>query len=74
VHIFLLGATGRTGRAVVEQAAARGHRVTALVRSPSKLTASGSLTTIEGDPRDRAQLARAMTSSPVTSSSPARAR
>jgi putative NADH-flavin reductase len=60
VRIFLLGATGRTGRAVVEQAAARGHRVTAFVRSPDKLAGSETVTVIAGDPRDRAQLARAM--------------
>jgi uncharacterized protein YbjT (DUF2867 family) len=38
MHLVVLGATGRTGRLVVEQALATGHTVTALVRSPEKLT------------------------------------
>src|SRR5712692_10834663 len=38
MNLAVLGATGRTGRLVVEQALAAGHTVTALVRSPEKLT------------------------------------
>ena len=38
MNLVVLGATGRTGRLVVEQALAAGHTVTALVRSPEKLT------------------------------------
>jgi hypothetical protein len=37
-NLVVLGASGRTGRLVVEQALAAGHFVTALVRSPEKLT------------------------------------
>jgi putative NADH-flavin reductase len=52
-RIFLLGATGGTGRAIVEQARERGHRVTAFVRSPEKLGPVGDgLTVIRGDPRN----------------------
>ena len=40
MNFEVLGATGRTGRLVVEQAIAAGHTVTALVRSPEKLTTS----------------------------------
>ncbi len=36
---FILGATGGTGRALIDQARERGHRVTAFVRSPQKLGA-----------------------------------
>jgi putative NADH-flavin reductase len=36
-RLLVLGATGGTGRALVEQAVERGHQVTALVRSPEKL-------------------------------------
>jgi putative NADH-flavin reductase len=36
---LLLGATGRTGRALLDQALDRGHKVTAFVRSPDKLGA-----------------------------------
>ncbi len=38
MKLLVLGASGRTGRLVVEQALAAGHTVTALVRSPEKLT------------------------------------
>ncbi len=38
MNLVVLGATGGTGRLVVEQALAAGHTVTALVRSPEKLT------------------------------------
>ena len=37
MKLVVLGATGGTGRLVVEQALAAGHTVTALVRSPEKL-------------------------------------
>ncbi|TMD53495.1 MAG: hypothetical protein E6I85_08270 [Chloroflexi bacterium] len=42
MKLVVLGATGRTGRLVVEQALAAGHTVTALVRSPEKLATSSS--------------------------------
>ena len=38
MNLVFLGATGGTGRLVVDQALASGHTVTALVRSPEKLT------------------------------------
>lgn len=40
MNLVVLGATGGTGRHVVEQALAAGHTVTALVRSPEKLATS----------------------------------
>ena len=42
MNLVVLGATGGTGRLVVEQALAAGHSVTALVRSPEKLIISHS--------------------------------
>jgi uncharacterized protein YbjT (DUF2867 family) len=36
--LLVLGATGKTGALLVDQALAAGHRVTAFVRSPQKLT------------------------------------
>jgi len=42
MNLVILGATGGTGRLVVEQALAAGHTVAALVRSPEKLTSSNS--------------------------------
>jgi len=40
MRIVVFGATGRTGRHLVEQALAQGHHVTAFVRIPSKLAMS----------------------------------
>ena len=53
MRILVLGGSGGTGRAVIEQAIARGHDVTALVRSPVKLAGPRpGLTVCTGDPRD----------------------
>lgn len=38
--LIFLGATGPSGRLVMEQALQRGHTVKALVRTPSKITMS----------------------------------
>lgn len=35
--LVVFGATGRTGKEVVKQALDKGHRVTAIVRTPEKL-------------------------------------
>jgi len=37
MNILIIGATGGTGRALVEQALAQGHAVTALVRNPARV-------------------------------------
>jgi uncharacterized protein YbjT (DUF2867 family) len=59
--ILLLGATGRTGRRVLEFALIAGHEVVALVRSPEKITYnSDKLTIIEGDLSDAGDMARAI--------------
>jgi putative NADH-flavin reductase len=53
LNILVLGASGRTGRLVVEQALAAGHTVTAFARDPSKLKLSGeNLNITNGDARD----------------------
>lgn len=60
MRIAVLGATGRTGHTLVEQALARGHQVVALVRRPEAFTVS--------DPgaRDRVEVRRADVTSPAT--------
>ena len=61
LNLFVLGATGNTGRHVVDLALRRGYRVTAFVRSPHKMTSvDRALKVVSGDPRDPAQLAASM--------------
>jgi uncharacterized protein YbjT (DUF2867 family) len=61
MNLVVLGATGRTGRLVVEQALAAGHTVTALVRSPEKLTTGNpNLRVITGQATDTSAVSRAL--------------
>ena len=61
MNLVVLGATGRTGSLVVEQALAAGHTVTALVRSPQKVTAANpNLRVIAGEATDTSAVARAL--------------
>jgi putative NADH-flavin reductase len=61
MRLFIIGATGGTGRQLIDQAIERGNEVTAFVRSPEKLGAPrGRLTVRQGDPREVADLATAL--------------
>jgi putative NADH-flavin reductase len=61
VKLFIIGATGRTGREVVQQALARNHHVTAFVRSPENISSKNErLTVLKGDAMDENELFRAM--------------
>ena len=61
MRIFLLGATGRTGKLVMQQALQRDHIVHALVRDKSKVKLShANLILFEGQPADKAALENAM--------------
>ena len=61
MRLLILGATGRTGRELVDQGLARGHAVTAFVRSPQKMDRRhDQLVVVEGDPRDDVQLRAAL--------------
>jgi putative NADH-flavin reductase len=61
LRLFVLGATGGTGRAFVERALEHGHRVTAFVRSPEKVECQNDrLTVLGGDVRDERALATAL--------------
>ncbi|MEP7060644.1 MAG: NAD(P)H-binding protein, partial [Actinomycetota bacterium] len=59
MRIVVFGATGRVGRAVVEQGLARGHEITAFVRSPEKLDRceAPGLTVVIGDASDASSAA-----------------
>jgi len=53
MKLFIIGATGRTGREIVQQALARGHQVTTFVRSPESITSKNErLTVIKGNAMD----------------------
>lgn len=58
--ILVLGATGGTGRLIVSQALARGHQVTALVRSPEKARDLKGARLVVGDVRDEKALREAL--------------
>ena len=61
MKLFVIGATGRTGREIVQQALARGHHVTAFVRSPESITLKNErLTVLKGNAMDENQLFHAM--------------
>jgi putative NADH-flavin reductase len=61
MKLFVIGATGRTGREIVQQALARGHHVTAFVRSPKSITSKNErFTVLKGNAMDENQLVDAM--------------
>jgi putative NADH-flavin reductase len=62
MRLFILGATGGTGRQLIDQALARGHQVTAFVRSPEKLgpPQRQGLRVQQGDPCEAAALTAAL--------------
>jgi putative NADH-flavin reductase len=56
----VLGATGKTGGALVAQAVARGHSVTTFGRSPFAVDAHGTVHPVVGDPMRDAALSAAL--------------
>lgn len=61
MNLLILGASGRTGRLVIDRALAAGHDVTALVRSPEKVAVRNSrLHVVAGQATDANDVARAM--------------
>jgi len=61
MKILLLGATGRTGRHLLQQALDRGHTVHALVRDRRRVKISSeNLLLFEGSPLDKATMQNAM--------------
>src|SRR3979411_2163046 len=69
MNLVVLGATGRTGSLVVEQALAAGHTVTALVRSPEKLaTGNANLRVVTGQATETSAVASALEGADAVSS------
>lgn len=61
-HIFLLGATGRTGRLLLTEALSRGYTITAQARDPTSLASfeHSSLTVVKGTPTSTSDLVHAL--------------
>lgn len=58
MKIAVFGGSGRTGQILVRKALEQGHEVRALVRTPSKMTASNPrLTLVQGNLQDRSKVA-----------------
>src|SRR5947207_2701559 len=61
LRVLVIGATGGTGRQLVQQALEQGHQVTAFVRDPSKLKMEhANLRIVQGDVLDYASVEPAM--------------
>lgn len=61
MHIALFGATGGTGRQVLDQGIAQGHCIAALVRDPAKLPDQPGLTKVRGDVLDPEPVSQCVT-------------
>lgn len=60
MKIALIGATGFVGSALLDELLRRGHAVTALARTPSKLAARAGLAVVQADVLDAGQVAKAV--------------
>lgn len=61
MKLTIFGASGRTGRPLVEQALSEGHEVTAFVRDPAKMKLNHErLMTVKGDVKDHAAVDEAI--------------
>ncbi len=60
MNIALIGATGFIGAPVLSELLSRGHKVTVLARTPSKLAPQPGLTVVAADALDAAQVAQAV--------------
>ncbi len=60
MKIAIIGATGRVGTRLIDEALRRGHQVTAIARTASKLPARAGLTTKDVDVANQAALSAAL--------------
>jgi len=58
MKVVLFGASGMIGSRILQELVSRGHQVTAVVRNPEKVTATG-VTVVKGDVTDAASVAAA---------------
>jgi putative NADH-flavin reductase len=68
MNIALIGAGGFIGSALLKEALSRGHRVTALVTRPEKLSPASGLEAVKADVQDTATLARQLAGHDVVAS------
>jgi len=59
MKILILGATGRTGKWVLQEALQKSYEVHVLVRDPTKITENKNLTVFKGTPTDKTMLSKA---------------
>jgi uncharacterized protein YbjT (DUF2867 family) len=59
MRILLLGATGRTGKCIIEEAIKKKHQITAIARDPEKLKGH-EIDIVQGTPYDYATVEKAM--------------
>lgn len=60
MKVLVIGAGGKSGRSVVEQALAAGHDVTAFVHKTEGYLPDSSVRVVEGDATDRSAMDSAM--------------
>lgn len=60
MKLFVIGATGRIGTEILDLGIARGHQITAFVRSPQKIREVPSLSVVPGDPLRSEAIAAAL--------------
>lgn len=65
MQLTVLGASGATGRLVLDQALERGHQVTALARDPSTIATRHGLTVVTADVHDPQSVQHAVTDGAV---------
>lgn len=62
MKLFILGATGRTGKELIKQATERGYEIVAYVRSPQKLVPQDNLKVIQGNLNETSKMEHALAS------------
>ena len=60
MRIFVIGASGRVGRCLLQEGGQRGHRFTAQTRAQGKIAASENVSVAQGSPLDRRFLEQAL--------------
>jgi putative NADH-flavin reductase len=60
MHVALIGATGRIGSRILNEAVSRGHTVTAISRHPGNVPANPKVTSVAGDLDDPDAIAKAI--------------